>query len=69
MKTPADIVIERFGGLTATAKAVGNGVTRQAVWGWKKRGAVPLKRQTQVLDAARRNKVTLSAAELIGSAS
>ena len=68
MRTAADIVIERFGGLTATAKALANGVTRQAVWGWWERGAVPIRRVPEVVAAARRLGIRLSAEELTGVA-
>jgi hypothetical protein len=66
MLNPAQLVIEKFGGLSATARAVGNGTTRQIVKGWEKRGVIPTKRQPQVLEAAQRESIELSPADLIG---
>lgn len=46
--SPAEYVIGKFGGLTATAKALGRPVT--TVQGWKDRGQIPQSYWTQLLD-------------------
>lgn len=45
--SPAEYVIAKFGGLTATAKAIGRPVT--TVQGWKDRGQIPQSYWTQLL--------------------
>lgn len=45
--SPAEFVIAKFGGLTATAKALGRPVT--TVQGWKDRGQIPQSYWTQLL--------------------
>jgi hypothetical protein len=49
---PADRIIDRFGGLHATAKALGHRHVT-TVQGWKERGYIPGKQIPAVLRAAR----------------
>lgn len=50
--TQAERIIEKFGGLTATARAL-NHLNPTTVQGWKERGFIPARQQPLVLDAAR----------------
>lgn len=59
----ADKIIDAFGGLTATANAVG--VSRQLVYYWKKSGAVPARYYRAILDASKKKKAGLKASDLI----
>ncbi|HEV2098605.1 MAG TPA: hypothetical protein VGR45_06720 [Stellaceae bacterium] len=51
MRTQAQHIIERFGGLTPLADAAGCGNT--VVQGWKERGFIPARRHPKILDAGR----------------
>ena len=62
--TPAERIIEKFGGLTALANALGHRYPT-TVQGWKERGSIPSKRQGEVLAAARRLNVPVSPADFI----
>lgn len=57
--TQADKIIGKFGGLTATAKALGH-TNPTTVQGWKKRGFIPARQQNRVMDAAKKAKLDLS---------
>lgn len=66
--TTAEKVIGRFGGLTATARALaaqGNGVPVTTVQGWKTRGRIPERYWSSLIDAAARVGVALSGADFI----
>lgn len=52
--TPAEYVIDKFGGLTGTARAVGLPVS--TVQGWKERGRIPQQYWRQLIDAATKLK-------------
>lgn len=65
-KSPADRVIETFGGLSATARAVGVAVT--TVQGWKERRKVPQEHWTKIQAAARGVGKNLDLSELLGVA-
>lgn len=56
--TVADLVIESFGGLAKTAKALGH---RHAstVFGWQKKGSIPRWRRAEILAAADRERISL----------
>lgn len=58
----AEQIIQRFGGLSALAKALG-GIPVSTVQGWKERGIIPAGRQADVLNAARSNGVALEPAD------
>lgn len=47
----ADYVISKFGGLSATAKAIGKPVT--TVQGWRVRGKIPTEHWDDLMDAAK----------------
>lgn len=55
-------IIERFGGLTQLARALGH-KHPTTVQGWKDRGIIPARRQVDVLAAAKRLGITLSASD------
>lgn len=55
----ADNIIQRFGGLTAMSKALGH-KNVSTVQGWKVRGVIPARRQSEVLQAARAAGIDLS---------
>lgn len=65
-KTQSEKIIEKFGGLTALAKALGKPVT--TVQGWKERGYIPSKHQETILAKARENKIRLSPADFFRAA-
>jgi hypothetical protein len=60
--TQAQRVIEKFGGLTAMAKALGH-EHPTTVQGWKERGFIPAKRHQEVLDAAAALKIDLNVSD------
>lgn len=66
MSNPAAKIIEKFGGLSALAKALGH-KNSSTVQGWKERGLIPQKKWGAVLEAAKRAKVRVSIDEIIGS--
>jgi hypothetical protein len=53
----ADFVIQKFGGQTAMARALGT--SQGTVWGWSKRGFIPARQMANVMDAARALKIKL----------
>lgn len=61
--TSADIVIARFGGIRATARALR--IHASSVLRWKRSGSVPLKRWNALLSAAQRNAVPLEVTDLL----
>jgi argininosuccinate lyase len=56
----AERIIERFGGISALARALGHRHPT-TVQGWKQRGVIPARRQADVLAAAKAQNLTLSA--------
>lgn len=58
MTTQAELIIGKFGGLTALAKALGHRHPT-TVQGWKKRGFIPSSQMRAVLDAAQATGVEL----------
>ncbi|WP_417834722.1 carph-isopro domain-containing protein [Thalassospira xiamenensis] len=56
---PADRIIDRFGGLHATAKALGHRHVT-TVQGWKERGYIPGKQIPAVLKAARNLNIEIT---------
>lgn len=61
---PVELLIERFGGPAALAKA--GDVEPNTVTGWRKRGFVPARRQPIIFREARKQGIQLTAEELIG---
>ncbi|MGO4125697.1 carph-isopro domain-containing protein [Inquilinus sp. YAF38] len=57
-----DDIIDRFGGLTSLARALGH-KHASTVQGWKQRGVIPALRQQEVLNAALRLGIDLSPAD------
>ncbi len=55
----ADHVINKFGGINATARACGH-KNASTVQGWKERGRIPQDRWPEVLEAARRTEVPIT---------
>ena len=60
----AERTIERFGGLSALARALGHKHVT-TVQGWKERGFIPARQQADVLRAAEREGFDLTPADLI----
>jgi hypothetical protein len=63
-KSPAENIIEKFGGISALAGALGH-KNPSTVQGWKERGLIPAKRQKQVIDAARDRGIGVTANDFI----
>lgn len=61
---PAAVIIERFGGLTALARALGHKHVT-TVQGWRDSGRIPAKQQPLVLAAAERCGVDVQPADLV----
>jgi hypothetical protein len=61
--TAVERIIERFGGLSALARALGHRHPT-TVQGWKQRGIIPARQQQQVLAAAQREGIALNPADL-----
>lgn len=59
--TPGQRVIDRFGGIAATSRAVG--LMPSTVQGWWERGRIPAHRQDAVLEAARAAGIDLTPAD------
>lgn len=66
-KTPADIVIETFGGLSKLAKILGH-ENPSTVQGWKERGIIPSRQQPVVYEAAQREGKPLTLGQIMGVA-
>ena len=58
----AERIIERFGGLSALARALDHKHVT-TVQGWKERGYVPARQQADVLKAAEREDIALTPAD------
>lgn len=50
--SPAASIVERFGGQTALARAIG--VSQGTVWGWVNTGRIPYSRIDAIVEAARK---------------
>lgn len=59
--TPGQRVIDRFGGISATARLMG--LMPSTVQGWWERGRIPAHRQDAVLKAAREAGIDLAPAD------
>jgi ribosomal protein S16 len=59
--TPAERIIEKFGGINPMARKLK--IPPSTVQGWKDRGFIPSKRQTEILNAAPEWNVDLSHAD------
>lgn len=55
----AELIIERFGGIAALARALGH-ANSSTVQGWKERGFIPFRHHEDVLGAARDIGLNLS---------
>lgn len=66
-KTPADIVIETFDGISKLAKILGH-ENPSTVQGWKERGVIPSRQQPIVYAAAQREGKFLTLAQIMGVA-
>jgi len=64
---PAEKIIARFGGLTATARALGHR-NPTTVQGWINRGFVPARQQRPVLAAAQAHGLDITPADFIDNA-
>lgn len=62
--TPAETIINKFGGLTAFSRAL-NHRHPTTVQRWKQRGFIPLDRYWQVMDAAEAMGITLQPADFL----
>jgi hypothetical protein len=60
----AKAVIRKFGGIRKLARILGH-EHPTTVQGWAKRDLIPAHRQREVLDAAKAQKLTIRAADLI----
>jgi hypothetical protein len=63
IQTPVEIVVQRFGGTQATARALS--LDPSAVAHWKQAGRIPGFRLRQILITAERMGITITAEELI----
>ena len=64
---PAEIVITKFGGLSALARALGH-KHPTTVSGWRGAKLIPARQMPHVLAAARKHGIALDAAELVSVA-
>ena len=64
MTSPAASIIAKFGGMSALARSLGHR-NPTTVQGWKQRGFIPARRQSEVLEAARAGGIELSPAEFL----
>lgn len=62
--TQADKIIQKFGGLTATSKALGH-QNPTTVQGWKERGFIPMRQLPRLIEAAKRKEIALSLADFL----
>ena len=62
-KTPAEHVIDKFGGLTKLARALG--LTVSTVQGWKKRGKIPQEHWLAIMAVAKANALDLTLSDFI----
>lgn len=60
METAAQRIIEQLGGISRLARALGHR-NPTTVQGWKARGTIPVRRIPEVMEAARRLGMELSA--------
>lgn len=60
--TYVDRIIAKFGGLSATSRALGH-ENPSTVQGWKERGVIPARQQSKVLEAARALEIAMSPAD------
>lgn len=68
MRSIADAIIEKFGGLTGLAKALGH-KHPTTVQGWRRRGLIPAQQQAKVLEAARKKGIALGPSDFFDDAS
>lgn len=66
-KTPSEKIIEKFGGISQLAKALGH-EHPTTVQGWKARGRIPAKQQDVVLKLAREKGIDLDPADFFRAA-
>ena len=59
MMSPAQKIIDFFGGNTALARLLGH-KHQSTVEGWRRRGIIPALQQNKVLSAARLNKINIT---------
>lgn len=64
--SPADVVIQTFGGITATARAIDIPIT--TVQGWKERKKVPQEHWVKLQEAAKAKGKKLKLTDLLGVA-
>ena len=64
--TQAERIIEKFGGLSALARALGHKHVT-TVQGWNERGYIPARQQADVLKAAERENIDLTPADFFES--
>lgn len=65
--TQADIIISKFGGLSALASALGHRHPT-TVQGWRDRGVIPTRQQSKVLAAASASGIPLTPADFFPEA-
>lgn len=64
MTTPAEYVIDKFGGLTGTSQAIG--VPISTVQGWKIRGRIPQDHWEKLIEAAKGRDLVLRLSDFVG---
>jgi hypothetical protein len=67
MQNRAAQIIDRFGGVSALARALGH-KWPTTVQGWKTRGVIPAGQQQKILDAARKSGIGLVPADFFEAA-
>ena len=61
--TPAELIIEKLGGVRATARAIGRDPS--AICKWKQKGSIPMKAALQILEYAKANGIDITPNDLI----
>lgn len=67
METPASRIIEKFGGISATARALGHKYPSRVQY-WKEQGVIPAREQPKVLEVARDLGIELAPADFFPEA-
>lgn len=56
----AKTIIDKFGGMSALARAIDPKLPASVVQGWKERGTIPVRWHRRILDAAKARDVALT---------
>lgn len=64
-KTPAELVIKKFGGVSALADALGIRAASVSYWLTRGKGRIPSAKQVDILRAAHKRNIHLTAHDLV----